>query len=66
MAQGQSEERAFQTSMESMGSLSETKDAYRKVYLGKLRHERKLKDEAIWRLSLLQNFFKTTYRSALR
>lgn len=66
VAKGHSEEHAFQSAMEAMGSQGETKAAYRNVYWGKLKQEKKLKDELIWRVSMLKNYVKIALRALLK
>ena len=61
--QGQSEAEAFDAVMESMGSLAETKEAFEKVYWGKIRYERTIKQELIWRISMIRNYIKIAGRN---
>lgn len=60
--QGRSEKEAFDKAMKSMGAHQETKAAYRQVYWGKVKQERRLKDELIWRWTMLKNYVKVAVR----
>ncbi|MFK7845333.1 MAG: permease prefix domain 1-containing protein, partial [Rhodothermales bacterium] len=60
--QGRSEKEAFSTAMKSMGAQQDTKAAYQQVYWGKVKQERRLKDELIWRWSMLKNYVKIAVR----
>ena len=61
--QGLTEKEAFQTAVRRAGALDTAETEYQKVYWGKLRRERQLKDELIMRLSMIKNYVKVAIRS---
>lgn len=56
MEKGLSEKAAFRSAVKRAGSYGRAETEYRKVYWGKVKREHRLKDELIWRLSMLKNY----------
>ena len=66
IAKGRSEEEAFGMAIRRVGSLSSTEHEYKKVYWGKVRRERRVKDELILRVSMIKNYLTIAFRNLRR
>ncbi len=64
--QGYTEKAAFEEAMRAFGSRTETQSAFRNVYWGKIRRERKLKDEFVLRVSIFTNYAKVALRNLFK
>lgn len=64
--EGLTEEAAFRQTIREMGDYFTAEGEYRKVYWGKLRRQRRLRDEILWRLTMLKSYFKTAIRNFWR
>ena len=62
LSKGFSEEKAFRLAMAHMGSNPSIDKEYQKIFWGKLRKRRALKEELSWRFSMLKNYFKIAFR----
>lgn len=63
---GLAPEAAFQTAVQGLGDLDGGEAEYRKVYWGKLRRRHHVRDEFMWRLSMLANYLNSAWRNVLR
>lgn len=63
---GFSEKEAFHTARRRMGAHGAAETEYRKVYWGKLKRERRLGTEFIWRLTMFKNYFSVALRALRR
>ena len=66
VAGGRPERAAFREALDEMGDYAAAEVEYKKVWWGKLRRERKLKSEFIWRLAMLKNYLKVALRTMRR
>lgn len=64
--QGMTEEEAFSQALQEMGTYGSVETEYQKVIWGKQRRQYKLKDEISWRISMLKNYLKITFRTLMR
>lgn len=64
--EGQSEELAFRTSMQEMGTIHVLQGAYRQVYWTKARSRGMIAGETRWHLGLLQSQVRLMWRQLLR
>ena len=65
-SRGWDEEKAFHEAVHALGDPEVIEAAYRKVYWGKLKRERRLTDELNWRLTMLKNYFTVAIRAMRR
>ena len=63
MGKGMSEKEAFGSAVKRVGSYGIAETEYKKVYWGKLKRERRLKNELLWRLSMLKNYITIALRT---
>ena len=64
--QGLPEKEAFEKALRRIGSYGTAEEEYRKVYWGKVRRQRHLTSELVWRLSMLTNYLKVALRNLRR
>ena len=57
---------AFREALGAMGDYASAEAEYRKVRWGKLKRERKLKDELAWRFAMLKSYARIAYRTLNR
>ena len=58
-----SEKEAFRHALEDMGDYVTVESEYGKVYWGKLKRSHQLKNEILWRLTMLKNYFTIALRN---
>lgn len=63
LEEGHSEEEAFRMALRELGDYGGTEAEYRKVFWTKLKHQRKLLRELIWRGIMLKNYLKVAFRN---
>ena len=63
---GGSEEEAYRMAIKRIGSLGKTEQEYKKVYWGKVKRERRLKDELILNISMIKNYLIIAVRNVFR
>lgn len=64
--EGLTEEEAFRLTMQEMGDYAMAENEYRKVYWGKVRRERRVRDEINWRLAMLKNYLTLAWRNLVK
>jgi toxin ParE1/3/4 len=60
---GLSEKEAFRSALGSTGTFSTAEREYRKVFWRKAKRQHRLKDELLWRLSMLRNYTTIALRN---
>lgn len=60
---GLSEQEVFGRTVKRVGSYGAAEQEYRKVYWGKLKRQRRLGNELIWRVSMLKNYVTVALRT---
>ena len=63
VAKGIPEKDAYHRARRRMGAYGAAETEYGKVYWGKLKRERRLGTELIWRLTMFKNYFTVTLRT---
>ena len=61
--QGWSEKEAFGDAVRGVGDHGAMEAEYRKVFLAKLKHRRRLLREIVWEATMLKNYFKIALRN---
>ena len=66
IADGRPARAAFSEALGAMGDYTTVEVEYKKVRWGKLKRERKLKDELAWRFAMLKSYAQIAYRTLKR
>ena len=66
VAQGYTEAEAFHEAVRRVGNYGSTEAEYRKVFWGKIRHQRGWMRELIWEITMLKNYLKIALRNLRR
>ena len=61
--QGWSEKEAFGDAVRGVGDYGAMEAEYRKVFLAKLKHRRRLLREIVWEVTMLENYLKIALRN---
>lgn len=64
--EGYREEEAFRLTMREMGDYAMAENEYKKVYWGKIRRERRVRDEITWRMAMLKNYLTIAWRNLIK
>lgn len=60
------EEEAYRAAIRRLGDPFHVEDEYRKVYWAKIRHRRRFRNELLWSIEMMKNYWKIAIRNLLR